>query len=40
VHRHCILNRISAPPAGKCPICGGDPDSDIAREVWRERAAH
>jgi hypothetical protein len=36
VHVRC-LERDSPPSDEKCPVCGGDPDSDIAKEVRRER---
>src|SRR5881396_75506 len=36
VHRKC-LERFEPPPVGRCPTCGGDTDSDIAKEVRRER---
>lgn len=38
VHMRC-LERDGVPSDVKCPICGGDPDSRIAKEVRRERIA-
>ena len=36
VHRQCLVGDVP-PLEGKCPKCGGDPDSSIAKEVRRER---
>ena len=38
VHQKCVGAAQQA-PAERCPQCGGDPNSGLAREVRRERGA-